>query len=86
MKLIIDIPEERYKDIKRIASVQLEMRADTAEQIIAGTPFDSVIEDIKAEILCLRDDLEAKGYMNEIHALNFALEIIDKHISGKEHE
>lgn len=42
MKLIIDIPEERYKDIQRIASVQLYMRTPTVEQIIAnGTPFQS---------------------------------------------
>ena len=41
MKLIIDIPEDRYKDIQRIASVQLEKyHFQTAEQIIAnGTPL-----------------------------------------------
>ena len=41
MKIIIDIPEARYKDIQRIASVQLEnYHFKTAEQIIAnGTPL-----------------------------------------------
>ena len=41
MKIIIDIPEDRYKDIQRIASVQLEKyNFQTAEQIIAnGTPL-----------------------------------------------
>jgi hypothetical protein len=37
MKIIIDIPEDRYKDIQRIASVQLEnYHFQTAEQIIAN--------------------------------------------------
>ena len=41
MKIVIDIPEERYKDIQRIAEVQLGLaRFQTAEQIIAnGTPL-----------------------------------------------
>ena len=41
MQLLIDIPEKRYKDILRIADVQLENRHfKTAEQIIAnGTPL-----------------------------------------------
>ncbi len=82
MKLIIDIPEERYKLI--CDEQWLPYRLSIEKAIANGTPFDSVIEDIKADILCARDGLEAKGYMNEIHALNFALEIIDKHISGKE--
>lgn len=40
MQIVIDIPDKRYKDIQRIASVQLDMRTDTVEQIIArGTPL-----------------------------------------------
>ena len=40
MQIVIDIPEKRYKDILRIAEVQLDMRTDTVEQIIAnGTPL-----------------------------------------------
>lgn len=35
MKVVIDIPEDRYADIQRIASVQLERRWPTPEQIIA---------------------------------------------------
>ena len=35
MKVVIDIPEDRYADIQRIASVQLERRCPTPEQIIA---------------------------------------------------
>ena len=40
MKIVIDIPEERYKDIQRIAEVQLNRRTPTVEQIVAnGTPL-----------------------------------------------
>ena len=40
MKIVIDIPEKRYKDIQRIAEVQLDRRTDTVEQIVAnGTPL-----------------------------------------------
>lgn len=40
MKIVIDIDEERYKDIQRIAEVQLDRRTDTVEQIVAkGTPL-----------------------------------------------
>lgn len=40
MKLIIDIDEDRYEDTKRIASVQMNYRAPTIEQIVAnGTPL-----------------------------------------------
>ena len=35
MKIVIDIPEERYKDIQRIAEVQLDRRTDSVEQIVA---------------------------------------------------
>ena len=36
MQIIIDIPDERYKDIQRIAEVQTQRRMLTAEQIIAN--------------------------------------------------
>ena len=40
MQIVIDISDERYKDIKRIASVQMERRTKTCEQIIAkGIPL-----------------------------------------------
>ena len=83
MKLIIDIPKEDREDICNIHFVREDLKFKVGKAIMNGTPFDSVIEDIKAEILCVRDGLEAKGYMNEVHALIFALEIIDRH-TGKE--
>lgn len=41
MKIVIDIPQERYINIQRIADIQLGLaRFQTAEQIIAkGTPL-----------------------------------------------
>lgn len=37
MQIVIDIPEDRYKDIQRIAEVQLDRNHfQTAEQIIAN--------------------------------------------------
>ncbi len=41
MEIVIKIDDERYKDIQRIAEVQLDRgRFQTAEQIIAnGTPL-----------------------------------------------
>ena len=45
---------------------------------------DKVLEDIKAEITELKDSWELDCYHDEADALNTALEIIDKHISGKE--
>lgn len=40
MKIVIDIDKDRFKDIKRIASVQMNYRTPTIEQIVAnGTPL-----------------------------------------------
>lgn len=46
MEIIIDIPEARYKDIQRIAEVQLaHNHFQTAEQIIAkGVPIEQESE------------------------------------------
>lgn len=40
MKIVIDLSEKRYEDTKRIASVQMNYRTPTIEQIVAnGTPL-----------------------------------------------
>ena len=40
MKIVIDIDKDRYEDIKRIASVQMNYKTPTVEQIVAnGTPL-----------------------------------------------
>lgn len=68
MKIIIDIPEDRYKDIHRIASVQLENHHfQTAEQIIAnGVALDipkqyKIIKQIEA----LHAKATALGYIQK---------------------
>lgn len=51
MKYVIELDEKRFKDIQRIASIQIRRRSLTCEQIIAnGTPFEEELEKIKAEI------------------------------------
>jgi len=44
------------------------------------------LEDIKAEIQSIRNSWEKDNYHDEADALTLALEIIDKHIGGKETE
>ena len=74
MKIIIDIPEARYKDIQRIASVQLERsRFQTAEQIIAsGTPlpkghgrkFEEIVVEYPPTELCTYPEYRGKPYFS----------------------
>ena len=57
MKMVIDISEKRYKDILRIADVQLELKHfQTAEQIISnGTPLTKghwILDDSDNSITC----------------------------------
>ena len=108
MKLIIDIPKERYKwIIQRVAENENEPTylPDLLHIIANGTPFDSVIEEyvergaitenmimldkidsIKAEIQEKISHYDHFQGSNTANGLNIALEIIDKHISGKENE
>ena len=40
MQIVIEVDDKRYKDILRIATVQLKGRTPTLEQVIAnGTPL-----------------------------------------------
>jgi hypothetical protein len=54
MQIVIEIDEARYKDIQRIAEVQLESNHfQTAEQILAkGIPIEQepILDKIRAEI------------------------------------
>ena len=84
MKLMIDIPEEYLKTIKAIPD---ETSSFDMLLIKYGTPFDSVIKNIKAEIIAELDnrpsfefDEWTAGFNDGIRT---ALDIIDKHI-GKE--
>ena len=74
MKIIIDIPKARYKDIQRIASVQLEnYHFKTAEQIIAnGTPLPDGAEILTKDAysdLCTRSayvpNFESEEYVED---------------------
>lgn len=67
MKIIIDLPEARYKDIQRIASVQLgSYYFKTAEQIIAnGTPLTPEQYKIIQRIHVLYAKATALGYIQK---------------------
>ena len=75
MKLIIEIDEARYKDIQRIAEVQLKSNYfQTAEHMIAkGIP----LEQIRAEI-----DSYCSDNRDRNDGLYIAMKIIDKYIKG----
>lgn len=68
MKIIIDLPEARYKDIQRIASVQLESHYfKTAEQIIAeGVALETKTQyQIIHQIEALYAKATALGYIQK---------------------
>ena len=76
MKLIIDIPEEEYERIKDIPN---DYKLLIHKAVANGTPLD----DVKAEIDEQYD--RVKPYNIDVaEGLEMALEIINKHISGKE--
>ena len=82
MKLIIDIPEEDREDINNIHFVREDLKFKVGKAIMNGISFDSIIEDIKAEI-----EEKSVWYRGQTYdGLCIALQIIDKHISGKEKE
>ena len=83
MKLIIDIPEEEYERIKDIPN---DYKLLIHKAVANGTPLD----DVKAEMESLIDwhdcpiELDNGNDSWYCQAVNQCLEIIDKHISGKE--
>ena len=83
MKLIVDIPEEKYMAIKNNLDTFPRKYKEWGLQAIAeGTPLD----DIKAEIEKYREDeephlIDYRYYRNE--TLDLVLDIIDGYISGK---
>ena len=80
MKLIIELDEKRFKDIQRIASIQIRRRSLTCEQIIAnGTPLEEELKNIKAEIkpYCWKIKRENEYLVVELEDVNF---ILDNHI------
>ena len=95
MKLVIKINEARFKDIQRIAEVQLEMsHFPTAEQIIAkGVPIEqelSALDKIRAEIkqaadkqfqiaMGVADFNKRYAHIQMENAYRHSLNIIDKY-------
>lgn len=96
MQVVIDIPEERYKDIQRIAEVQLGLaRFQTAEQIIAnGIPLPKGhgrLKDADALIdkLCTHEASELFGSVTCAEILEFindAQTIIEADTEGSDSE
>ena len=88
MKLIIDIPKGTYEAVK-VGTINQVLEYKVWNAIKNGTPFDSVIEDIKQEIeefkSCCDDDWDA-FLIGRKEAYNNVLQIIDKHIGKAESE
>ena len=83
MKIVIDIPEEKYKLCKRLKSSE---RNELQEVVANGTPFEKELEDIKAELHKIADDDEYQLMGNYAQGMEDALKIIDKHISDESFE
>lgn len=72
MKLVIDIPKERYEKYKRMG----DSRYIFFEAICKGKPLDAALDEIRAEII-----EKAKGTMNDTREewLYMTLNIVDKY-------
>ena len=78
MKLIIDIPEEEFA---RIKDIPRDYKLLIHKIVATGTPFDSVIEDIKAELTKDYVDDNPDNFRYTTIMLKDVLDIIDKHIA-----
>ena len=77
MRLTIDIPEQMYLNAKADTLCGADILVSAIKN---GTPLDKVLEDIKTEIE------ECWQMYEERFDVGDCLDIIDKHISGKESE
>ena len=78
MKIVIDIPENVYEYCKRFNALSYFGQIDVTNAIANGTPFNSVLADIKTEI----QDIYV-GYRHGYEIMADVLAIFDKYI-GKE--
>ena len=85
MKLIIDIPKGTYEAVK-VETINQVLEYKVWNAIKNGTPFDSVIEDIKAELTKDYVDDNPDNFRYTTVMLKDVLAIIDMYISGKENE
>ena len=75
MKIVIDVPEEEYKDALRgVFNITAFNEAISKR----STPLEKVFEDIKAEI---KDE---SRFIEAAEGLERALEIIDEHIGEEQ--
>ena len=86
MKVVIDIDENCFNSVRYYdGDIMNEWSDHIGCAIFNGIPLEKVFEGIKSEIIDLYTD-RPKGY-NHYQRTEFAskvLDIIDKHISGKE--
>ena len=76
MKLIIDIPKGTYEAVK-VGTINQVLEYKVWNAIKNGTPFDSVIEDIKAEIDEQYDRVRPYN-IDVAQGLEMALDILDR--------
>lgn len=81
VKLIIEIPEEPYKEIKE--GIILRNFCIMATAIQNGIPLDDVLAEIREEIKALDEGITSYEHDDPWIYKREALEIIDKHISGE---
>lgn len=85
MKLIIELDEKQFKDIQRIASIQIIRRSSTCEQIIAnGTPLSKFLEELKRKILMEVDGGTDDRYLSYIDICGRISNSIDEYKAESE--
>lgn len=85
MKIVIDIPEERYSEcIKRNERDTLSLGVILIQSVQNSTPLEKVFEDIKADIDGAYVKVENDYDQGRNYGLYMATQIIYKHISGEE--
>ncbi len=84
MKIVIDISEKAYADIKSNWTM-VDHLIELSDSIKNSTPLEKVFEDIKAEIQALTKTYPFINHKDDYIIEREVMEIIDRHISGKEH-
>ena len=84
MKLVIDISEQYFKECKNKSKTGI----GSYTHIANGTPLEKVLEDIKGEIEKIQYRIDDSATLSTRDVVNIedAIDIIDKHIGGKEKE
>ena len=80
MKVLIDIPEENYKEMCEYGNERVDF--DLKRMIQNGTPIPdnaTTVDDVLEQI---RDEIEQSRYGLVNDGLDLALKIIDRHMKG----